>query len=220
MKAGDGSVAERVRADSVRNRRLLLRAATEAFAECGVDVPMSEIAQRAGVAKGTVFRHFPTKDDLLVAIMMQLLDRLLGTADLLLRAADAGQALRDFMAHGIGLLAADRAFCEVIGRPSLQHAEVRDAIDRLCERAEDLTARAREQGAVRADITGTDVVLLLGGIHQTAQPLLDREPRAWQRFLEIAFDGLRARDSAVLPYPPPARLRVADPAGSPHAVYT
>ncbi|MER7926039.1 helix-turn-helix domain-containing protein [Streptomyces sp. NPDC096057] len=213
-------MAEPGRADSVRNRRLLLRAATEAFAECGVDVPMSEIAQRAGVAKGTVFRHFPTKDDLLAAIMMQLLDRLLGTADRLLRAADAGRALRDFMAHGIGLLAADRAFCEVIGRPSLQHAEVRDAIDRLCDSVEDLTARARAQGAVRADITGTDIVLLLGGIHQTAQPLQDREPRAWQRFLEIAFDGLRARDSAALPYPPPARLRMADPSGASHPVTT
>ncbi|MER7688454.1 helix-turn-helix domain-containing protein [Streptomyces sp. NPDC097610] len=207
------TAAVQARADSVRNRRLLLRAATEAFAECGVDVSMHTIAQRAGVAKGTVFRHFPTKDDLLAAIMMQLLDRLLETADRLLRADDAGRALKDFMGHGIGLLAADRAFCDVIGRPSLQHANVREAIDRLCDTVEDLTARAREQEAVRGDITGTDIVLLLGGIHQTARPLLDREPRAWERFLEIAFDGLRARDRATLPHPPPAQLRMADPSG-------
>ncbi|GAA2393704.1 MULTISPECIES: TetR/AcrR family transcriptional regulator [Streptomyces] len=212
--------AVQARADSVRNRRLLLRAATEAFAECGADVPMHTIAQRAGVAKGTVFRHFPTKDDLLAAIMMRLLDRLLGTAVRLLRADDAGGALKEFMAHGIGLLAADRAFCDVIGRPSLQHADVREAIDRLCDAVEDLTARARAQGAVRGDITGTDIVLLLGGVHQTAQPLLDREPRAWERFLEITFDGLRARDRGALPHPPPARLRMADPSGVPASAKT
>ncbi|MFD7409742.1 TetR/AcrR family transcriptional regulator [Streptomyces sp. NPDC059866] len=179
------------RADMIRSRRLLLAAATEAFAECGVDVSMSEIAQRAGVAKGTVFRHFASKDDLLAAIMLQLLDQLIGTADRLLEADDAGAALWEFMTTGVEVLAADRAFCELIGRPSLQHAEVRDAIDRLRGIIEDLTARAKEQGAVRGDVMGTDMVLLLGGIHQTALPLLDREPQVWRRYLALAFDGLR-----------------------------
>ncbi|MGW0085815.1 TetR/AcrR family transcriptional regulator [Streptomyces sp. NPDC003393] len=199
------------RADMIRNRRLLLAAATEAFAECGVDVSMNEIAQRAGVAKGTVFRHFATKDDLLAAIMQQLLDQLIATATGLLEAEDAGAALREFMTTGVELLARDRAFCEVIGRPSLQHASVRDAIDRLSVIVEDLTARAQQQGAVREDVTGTDIVLLLGGIHQTAVPLLDSEPQAWRRYLELVLDGLCGRAGRTLPHPPPARLRLADP---------
>ncbi|MFD9006679.1 TetR/AcrR family transcriptional regulator [Streptomyces sp. NPDC059582] len=203
--------APSARADMVRNRHLLLAAATAAFAECGVDVSMGEIAQRAGVAKGTVFRHFATKDDLLAAIMLQLLDRLIGAADRLLEADDAGEALREFMTTGVESLAADRAFCEVIGRPSLQHAEVRDAIDRLCEVVEALTDRARESGAIRSDITGTDIVLLLGGIHQTAAPLLPAQPQAWRRYLELAFDGLCSADARELPYPPPTVLRINDP---------
>ncbi|MDX2647214.1 TetR/AcrR family transcriptional regulator [Streptomyces sp. NPDC001902] len=203
------------RADMVRNRRLLLEAATAAFAERGVDVPIGEIAQRAGLAKGTVFRHFASKEDLLAAIMLQLLDQLVGSAGRLLEADDSGAALREFMTDGVEALATDRAFCEVIGRPSLQHAEVRDRIALLCDAAEALTARAREQGAVRGDITGTDVVLLLGGIHQTAAPLLPIQPQAWRRYLALAFDGLRAADSGPLPEPPPARLEIADPATSP-----
>lgn len=199
------------RADMVRNRRLLLTAATEAFAECGVDVSMSEIAQRAGLAKGTVFRHFASKDDLLAAIMLQLLGRLTDLATRLLEADDAGAALREFMTAGVEALATDQAFCEVIGRPSLQHAGVRDAIGRLGDVVEDLTARAKEQGAVRADITGTDVMLLLGGIHQTAAPLLDTDPQLWRRYLELALDGLYDTGARTLPHPPPAGLRLSAP---------
>ncbi|MFF1836543.1 TetR/AcrR family transcriptional regulator [Streptomyces sp. NPDC058231] len=193
------------RADMVRNRRLLLDAATEAFAEHGLEASMGEIAQRAGLAKGTVFRHFPTKEDLLSAIMLRLLDQLTRTADRLCEADDTAAALREFMADGIEALAADRAFCEVIGRPSLQHSEVRDAIADLCVAAEVLTARAREQGAIRGDINGTDVVLLLGGIHQTAAPLLATQPQAWRRYLELALDGLRTTSPSALPHQPPLR---------------
>ncbi|MET7860102.1 helix-turn-helix domain-containing protein [Streptomyces sp. NPDC005318] len=205
------TAASTPRADMVRNRRLLLEAATAAFAERGVDVSMGEIAERAGVAKGTVFRHFASKEDLLAAITLQLLDRLTRTVDGLLGADDAAEALREFMTAGVEVLAADRAFCEVIGRPSLQHCEVRDAINRLCEGAEVLTARAREQGTVRGDITGMDVVLLLGGIHQTAAPLLAAQPQAWRRYLQLAFDGLCTPDARPLPHPPPAPLGPDEP---------
>lgn len=198
------------RADMVRNRHLLVAAATAAFAQRGVEASMGEIAARAGVAKGTVFRHFASKDDLLAAIMIQVIDELVLTAERLLEADDAVEALREFMTAGVASLAADRAFCDVIGRPSLQHAEVRDAIDHLCDAAEALTARAREQGGVRRDITGTDIVLLLGGIHQTAAPLLAARPQAWRRYLELAFDGLRTVDARRLPHRPPRRLHLVD----------
>ncbi|MET9219543.1 TetR/AcrR family transcriptional regulator [Streptomyces sp. NPDC008079] len=190
------------RADMVRNRRLLLQAATEAFAERGTDVSMGEIAQRAGLAKGTVFRHFASKEDLLAAIMLRLLDRLTGTAERLADADDAARALAEFMADGVGALAADRAFCEVIGRPSLDHAGVRDGIGRLRDAADVLTARAQEQGTVRGDVTGTDIVLLLAGIHQTAAPLLAAQPQAWRRYLELALDGLRTTGARTLPHRP------------------
>ncbi|MFJ2669128.1 MULTISPECIES: TetR/AcrR family transcriptional regulator [unclassified Streptomyces] len=190
------------RADMVRNRQLLLQAATATFAELGTEASMGEIAHRAGLAKGTVFRHFASKDELIAAIMLQMLDRLIGTAERLAEEEDATAALTAFMTGGVEALVADRTFCEVIGQPSLEDSGVRDAIGRLCDAAETLTARAREQGAIRGDITGTDIVLLLAGIHQTAAPLLATQPHAWRRYLELTLDGLRSTDARALPHPP------------------
>jgi AcrR family transcriptional regulator len=199
------------RSDAVRNRRLLLDAAAKTFAERGVEVSIAEIAQCAGVGKGTVFRHFSSKEELLAAIMLGMLDELVDTATALLTADDPGLALREFMAAGVQIFVRDRAFCEVIGRPSLQNPQVRDGIDRLGEVAEALTARAREQGRVRPELTGIDVILLLAGIQHTAAPLLVTEPQAWRRYLELTLDGITSRTGQELPYPPPRRLPLTDP---------
>jgi AcrR family transcriptional regulator len=203
------------RTDAVRNRQLLLSAAAEAFAEQGTEVSIAEIAQRAGVGKGTVFRHFVTKEDLIAAIMGEMIDSLIATGVGLSDAADAAAALLEFMTTGIELLAKDRGFCEVVGRPSLQHPAVRAGIDRLCEVVEKLTDRARRQGGIRQDITGQDIVLLLGGVHQTAAPLADTQPQLWRRYLGLAFDGIRAQFAQPLPHPPPRRLEFSGPRSIP-----
>jgi AcrR family transcriptional regulator len=202
------------RTDAVRNRQLLLRAAAEAFAEQGTEVSIAEIAQRAGIGKGTVFRHFATKDDLIAAIMGELIDRLVTTGTGLSDAADPASALLEFMTTGIGLLARDRALCEVVGRPSLQHPAVRAGIDRLCEVVETLASRARGQGVIRPDITGPDIVLLLAGVQQTAAPLAGTHPQLWRRYLGLVFDGMRAQPAQPLPCPPPRRLEFTAPASS------
>jgi AcrR family transcriptional regulator len=194
------------RSDAVRNRQLLLNAAAEAFAEQGTEVSIAEIAQRAGIGKGTVFRHFATKEELIAAIMGEMLDSLITIGAGLSDAADPAAALLEFMTTGIELLARDRGFCEVVGRPSLQHPDVRAGIDRLCEVVELLTDRARLQGVIRQDVTGQDVVLLLGGVHHTAAPLADDQPQLWRRYLSLVFDGIRAQTTQPLPHPSPHRL--------------
>lgn len=191
------------RADAVRNRQSLLSAAADAFAEQGTEVSIAEIAQRAGIGKGTVFRHFATKDDLLAVIMDDMIGHLVDAGLSLLAADDPAGALFEFMAAGVELFARDRAFCEVVTRPSLRNGGVGAGVDRLCEVAERLTGRARNAGVVRSDITGTDVVLLLGGIHQAAAPLLAVAPALWRRYLALVFDGVRADPARPLPGPPP-----------------
>jgi AcrR family transcriptional regulator len=203
------------RSDAVRNRRLLLDAAAEAFAEQGTEVSIAEIAQRAGIGKGTVFRHFASKEDLIAAIMGELLDSLVAAGVGLSDATDPAAALLEFMTTAIGLLAKDRGFCEVVGRPSLQHPDVLAGIDRLCEVVETLTDRARRQGLVRQDITGQDIVLLLGGVHQTAAPLMGAEPQLWRRYLGLVFDGIRAQTARPLPHPPPSRFEFTGPGSLP-----
>ncbi|MDX6434941.1 MAG: hypothetical protein QOE54_7307 [Streptosporangiaceae bacterium] len=189
------------RTDAMRNRQVLLAAAAQAFAEHGTEVTVAEIAQRAGIAKGTVFRHFPTKEDLIAAIMGEIIDDLVATAVGLSKAPDPAAALLGFMTHGVERLAGNRGLCEVVGRPSLQQVSVRAGIDRLCEVVEALVDRARRQGAVREEISGADIVLLLAGVHQTAAPVSHAEPQLWRRYLALVFDGIRARDAEPLPYP-------------------
>lgn len=202
----NSSAARAPRTDAVRNRQLLLNAAARAFAEQGIEVSIAEIAQRAGIGKGTVFRHFATKDELVAAIMGEMLDSLVAVGVRLADAADPAAALLEFMTTGIELLARDRGLCDVVGRPALQHADVRAGIGRLSDVVETLTDRARRQGAVRQDITGQDIVLLLGGVHQTAAPLERSQPQLWRRYLRLVFDGILARSAPPLPHPPPHRL--------------
>jgi AcrR family transcriptional regulator len=191
------------RSDALRNRRLLLSAAAEAFADHGTEVTIAEIARRAGVGKGTVFRHFATKEDLETAIMDELIGGLVADGQRLMDAADPAAALLEFMTTGIERLAGDRGLCEAIGRPSLRQAAVQDGVNHLCDVVEALTDRARRQGVIRLDITGQDVVLLLAGVRQTAAPLAATQPQLWRRYLALVFEGMRARDAPTLPYPLP-----------------
>src|SRR3982074_532151 len=101
----NSSAARLPRADAVRNRHLLLSAASEAFAEQGTDVSIAEIAQRAGIGKGTVFRHFATKEDLIAVIMGEMIDSLVTVGLGLSDAADPAAALLQFMTTAIELLA-------------------------------------------------------------------------------------------------------------------
>ncbi|MBP2705523.1 TetR/AcrR family transcriptional regulator [Microbispora sp. RL4-1S] len=200
--------SRQARADALRNRRLLLGAAADVFAEYGTEASVTQIAQRAGIGKGTVFRHFPTKEDLLAAIVGELLDALVDTGVALSDADDPEAALLAFMTAGVELQVKDRAFCEVVGRPSLRHPDVQAGIERLCEVAETLTDRARRQGTVRQDITGRDIVLLVGGVHQTAAPAMDADPELWRRYLGLVFDGIRAVTAAPLAHPAPDHMRL------------
>lgn len=199
----DGDTAPaRLRADAARNRRLLLDAASAVFAEQGLDASMAEVAARAGVGKGTVFRHFASKEHLVASIYRDLLDQLSDAGTTLLTADDAGQALLDFMVRSVQMQAADRSFCQAAAGLVGDRPEVRAAADRLHAVAEQLTGRAREQGAVRADVVGIDVVLLTAAAYQAAAPFAS-EPGLWRRYLGVIFDGLRPEAAHPLDHPAP-----------------
>ncbi|MEV4298709.1 TetR/AcrR family transcriptional regulator [Microbispora rosea] len=190
-----------LRADAVRNRESLLAAAREAFAEHGMDVSVSEIAQRAGIGKGTVFRHFATKESLAAAIVSGRLDELAVTGRTLLEAVDPEAALLEFMTAGVELHVSDRSFCQAATTDVRRDPVVRAAADRLSGVAEALTDRARRKGVIRGDITGQDVIRMLTAACQAAAPDED-VTGAWRRYLHLIFDGLRAEGAR--PLPPPA----------------
>ncbi|GGR67044.1 TetR family transcriptional regulator [Micromonospora fulviviridis] len=191
-----------LRADAARNRRLLLAAAADEFAERGLDVSVADIARRAGLGKGTLFRHFATKDDLLAAIVLDRIDALKTVGEQLLDAADPGAALLEFLT-----VAADQqrqrdlSFLQEAGE---LNADVTRAREQMFRSVHKLVDRAREHGAVRADITGADVILLMCAPNYVTSYVPDAPPGLWQRYLSIIFDGLRPEGAHPLPHPPPA----------------
>ncbi|MEV4112999.1 helix-turn-helix domain-containing protein [Nonomuraea sp. NPDC049695] len=191
-----------MRADAVRNRRRLLDAAAAEFAEHGMEVSIARIAARAGIGKGTVFRHFATKEQLMAAILSDQLDALVATGKELLESAGPGEAVLDFMAAGAGL----RSFCVALTAEMREEPPVRAASERLAAVAESLTARAMRAGAVRGDVTGHDVLLLINAVVQAVAPLGDAAPELWRRYLSLVFDGLRPEAAHPLPVPAPRSL--------------
>jgi AcrR family transcriptional regulator len=192
-----------LRADAARNRRLLLDAAAAAFAEQGTEVSIAEIAQRAGMGKGTVFRHFPTKENLLAAIVGAQLDDLSAAGTALLEAPDPTAALLEFMRLGTEMQARDRSTCQAAIGIVQDDAEAQAAADRLTRTADALTRRAQRHGGIRDDVTGRDIILLLRGAYQAAAPLASEAPGLWRRYLAVIIDGLRPDATGPLPGPVP-----------------
>ncbi|MEJ2859428.1 MULTISPECIES: TetR/AcrR family transcriptional regulator [unclassified Saccharothrix] len=193
------------RADAVRNRALLLDAAAAEFAERGFEASVADIARRAGVGKGTVFRHFPTKDDLLAAIILDRISRLTATGEELTTAPDPGAALLEFLTTAAReRQQLDLSFLQAHGR-----AEVTSARENLFRVIDALVDRAREHGVLREDVTGTDVVLLMCAPNDVVRYLPDAPPDLWQRYLAIIFDGLRPEGAHPLPQPPPGHATPA-----------
>ncbi|WP_083268681.1 TetR/AcrR family transcriptional regulator [Lentzea guizhouensis] len=188
------------RADAARNRSLLLAAAVAEFAEHGVDAPVAAIARRAGLGKGTVFRHFPTKDDLVAAIVCDRVTRLTALARDLGTAADAGAALLEFMTSA----ARERQRLDLSFLTGDLGSEVTSAQAELSEAVTALVDRARERGAVRDDVTGTDVLVLMCVPNDVVKHLPGAPAQLWERYLAILFDGLRPEGAHPLPQPPPA----------------
>lgn len=190
-----------LRADAARNRELLLAAAADEFAERGLDASVADIARRAGVGKGTVFRHFASKDDLIAAIVLDRVDALNTIGERLLDAADPGAALLEFLAAAAHQRQQrDLSFLQEAGELT---ADVKSVRTRMFDIVHALVDRAREHGAVRTDVTGADIVLLMCAPNYVTTYVPDAPPDLWRRYLAIIFDGLRPEGAHPLPHPPP-----------------
>ncbi|MEV0799677.1 helix-turn-helix domain-containing protein [Kribbella sp. NPDC050281] len=166
------------RADAQRNRTAILAAATEAFAEHGPRATTEQVAIRAGVAVGTVFRHFPTKDALLVAIMKESLRRLTDLA--------AESTLFEFLTAVVDEAIRTRTVVAALAGPEL---DIGDALRGLTDEVERLLEQAKEAGEVRPTVRVDEVMALLTATTQAAQH------STWstdlqERTLAIIFRGL------------------------------
>jgi AcrR family transcriptional regulator len=186
-----------LRADAARNRRLLLAAAADEFAEHGLDASVADIARRAGVGKGTVFRHFATKDDLIADILIDRMEALSELGERLCEADDAEAALREFLtAAAMQRQERDLSF---LAAASESMAEVNRARERMFSAIDRLVDRGRDSGVVRADVTGTDVFLLMCAPNYVAGYVPNASPDLWRRYLALILDGLRPEGARPLP---------------------
>jgi AcrR family transcriptional regulator len=180
-----------MRADAQRNRERLLRVAKEAFAEEGVAVPLDEIARRAGVGPGTLYRHFPTKEALFEAVVHERLHALIQHARDLTGHDDPGSALAAFLAHLVREAAPKQDLVDaLVGSGIDVRAAVTATAEALREEIARLLARAQEAGAVRDDITPADLMALLSGFLYAlrAHPTATADPN---RTLSVLLRGLR-----------------------------
>jgi AcrR family transcriptional regulator len=174
-----------MRADAQRNRAKILAAAEEVFAEHGAAASTEEVARRAGVAIGTVFRHFPTKYDLLAAIMKEVAARLAGHVESLVEQGDP-DGLYQFFGHLVEQSAAHRTIVDLL-EVDLQ---VGPPLQQMRTGVGDLLVRAQEAGTVRTGVQLDEVMALLTAMsHSALHAGWSADLR--DRTLGIVFAGLR-----------------------------
>jgi AcrR family transcriptional regulator len=185
------------RADARRNRERVLAAARDAFAVSGLGVPLDEVAARAGVGPGTVYRHFPSKQALFEAVMVARVHDLVRYAGEQLRTADPGTAFFDVLTRLGVEVGAKRDLSDALdGGDAAWAGELADARDELHGVLGELLDSAQRAGTVRADITLADLVAMLKGLRASVRGAEDSGLAA--RLLAVVRDGMRTpRGDAV-----------------------
>jgi AcrR family transcriptional regulator len=185
------------RADAIRNRRRVLDAARRCMARKGLDAQMEEIARAGGVGVGTVYRHFPNKDDLVEALAMARFERLAELGREALSVEDPWQAFADFMRASAKIQSEDRALSEVLTSRPETMAHAAESVDILPLVAE-LIGRGQAAGVIRPDADPRDVPMMMCALAGTF-----RNPHANpERYIGIVLDGLRATPEAQTELPP------------------
>jgi AcrR family transcriptional regulator len=177
-----------LRADARRNRDAVVAAARDVFSREGLDAPLDAVAGRAGVGRGTVYRHFPTREDLIEAIHHDNLDRF---ERVVVEAADPADAFLELITEAARLLSADRGFAELLRRHTASEAVGSRAAARLLTIVAEPLTEAVRAGRVRPDLRPDDALLvldMLGGaaLGTASRRAADREQRA----LELVLDAL------------------------------
>lgn len=181
------------RADAQRNRVKVLDAARAQFTRRGLDAQIDEIARQAGVGVGTVYRHFPTKEDLLQALADVRFEGLAEAAREALEVADPWDGFVQFMTYSARVMASDRALSEAMDQlPGL----CRSSAERVQMRAltTEIVERAQASGDLRRDLVPEDIPALVCGLGRAVRTEVERPTMSWERFLEIILAGIRAGD--------------------------
>jgi AcrR family transcriptional regulator len=199
-----GGLARPLRRDAERNRQRILKAASEVFTERGLDVSLDEVARHAGVGVGTVYRRFPSKDDLVEALFVDRIEEVAALAEKAAEVTDPWSGLVCFMEQMTAILAGDRGLRQMLmfaahGRDKVWYARQRNAplVTRLVE-------RAQAAGQLRPDLEPTDIPFIVFVLTEVAQLARQVSPEIWRRYLALVLDSLRPEREGFTPLPVPA----------------
>jgi AcrR family transcriptional regulator len=189
-----------LRADAARNRARVLDAARTAFAEAGLDVGVEEIARRAGVGKGTLYRRFPTKEALVRAIfedILEELDRIVENAD---AEPDAWQAFTTYLSATARMQASNQGFYDVVAQRLGAAALTDEQRLRVIKTTARMLKRGQDANVVRQDLVPEDVQLMLRMVGATTRPAMDGSPMDdhWPRYLGLLLDAIRPEAATPL----------------------
>ena len=190
------------RRDAQQRRDKLIAAAQREFAAHGVDASLEKIARDAGVAIGTLYRHFPTRLDLLMAAFKPRLQEFLDGAKKALEMDDPWEGFVCYLENLFGMQAGDRGFNDFLSRRFPDNADTEHIHDQMCRQIEDVLTRAQEAGEARPDITQADIVNLIWSNGRIIDATSATAPNAWRRYLYLMLDAYRAERAHSLPEPP------------------
>ena len=180
-----------LRADAARNRARLLETATALFAERGVEASLDDIAKAAGVGIGTLYRHFPTREDLVLAVYGAQIEALDQRSRELAASDDPGEALREWMRGFVDFYAVKQGMVTLLRTMSDSRSEhFQHTRDTLRVAAERMLAPAIEAGVVRQDVAAPELIRALGGICLTSDPK-STPPSSTLALVDLVYDGLR-----------------------------
>ncbi|MGH9248766.1 MAG: TetR/AcrR family transcriptional regulator [Acidimicrobiales bacterium] len=194
--------ATSLRTDAERNRVRILAAAREAFAEHGLQVSMNDVARRADVGVATLYRRFPTREDLITAVFA---DRMTAYADAVGRALaepDPWHGFCSYVETVCAMQAADRGFTHVLTLTFPSAKEFEAERDRGYHAFVQLADRAMNAGRLRADFVAEDLVMLLMANAGVVSATGDAAPTTWERFAAYMIQAFRAEHAEPLPAAP------------------
>ncbi|MBL1082265.1 TetR/AcrR family transcriptional regulator [Streptomyces actinomycinicus] len=188
-----GASERPLRADAARNRAKLLDVATQVFTTRGIGVPTEEIAHAAGLGVGTLFRHFPTKEALLEAVVVRRLETITARTAQLAAEAEPAEAFFACFRLVVDQSAGKEEFTRALAAAGVDmHASLQESTTVIRAQLAELLSAAQQAGAVRCEVGLPELIALIVGTG-TATEQLTADPAARERIFEVVFDGLRPR---------------------------
>jgi AcrR family transcriptional regulator len=210
MAAGESATA--LRADAARNRERIVAAAIEVFAERGLEASTAEIAARAGVGEATLFRRFPTKDDLITAIIGVQFEEAAELAEECLADEDPWRGVESFLYGMAERAAADHGVSDAAKERCMASSALLGERRRVLDLTSQLVRRAQKADVLRDDIAGQDLMFLMAAVASLSElPFPGLRADLWKRYLGIFLDGLRPEAATKLRPGAPSRKAIENP---------